>query len=363
MKKTMYTGLLAIILVFSLVVAGCGKQLTVKETMAEALEASMNMKSYSFDSKVSLELNMPEALLAEDPSSAMMLTMLNQSELNIHGIMHQEPEMQAEVTLDIAIKGDMTMNISVPMVITTEKMWVKIPNIPMLAGLIPEELSGKFIELDYEQLNEMSGSETAFDPGAMDLETQQKLSMEMYGVLTDHFEEETYFTVADAKNATLPDNVDAKQVITFSVDDSNLEPAIETLITKALPQLLDVMAKPEYAEMLQFNPEDIEQMKEDLKDSESTLQEDLAEVKENLKINEFTLTSALDKDSYMTYQKLLADITFEQDGESIQAALTADMTLSDINKDPEFKIGIPTGDQVVTMNQLMEYYGGMGLGF
>ena len=63
-----------------------------------------------------------------------------------------------------SLKGDMGMTFNIPMVMTAEKLYVKVPNIPFFP--IPENVVGKFLELDLKELAEQEGTE--WNPDAMD---------------------------------------------------------------------------------------------------------------------------------------------------------------------------------------------------
>ncbi|MOA40061.1 hypothetical protein D3C78_1618930 [compost metagenome] len=62
------------------------------------------------------------------------------------------------------------------------------------------------------------------------------------------------------------------------------------------------------------------------------------------------------------YQDLLMDIKVNdpEDGTKVAFSVNGTGQYSKINEKPVFKIGIPQGDDVITMDQLGEEFGGMG---
>ena len=109
-----------------------------------------------------------------DPTMTQFMSMLKDAQLNVTGVYQSEP-MQTEMTLGIELKGDMGMTFNIPMVMTAEKLYVKVPNIPFFP--IPENVVGKFLELDLKELAEQEGTE--WNPDAMDAAKTQKLSNEV----------------------------------------------------------------------------------------------------------------------------------------------------------------------------------------
>jgi hypothetical protein len=353
LSKKFMTAILSVLLVFSLVLTACGKEkLGAEEVLQNVLDASMEMKSYSFDGNLKMSIEAPEQSL--DSQSAMAFEFLKNIELNMSGIHHQEA-MQTEVTLDLKL-GDMSF--SVPMVLTEQKMWIKVPNIPIPGFALPPDLIGKYIELDFEELSQMAGEDMPVSPNSVDVEKMKQLGLEVYAIFTKHYEEDDYFTVYDAKDTNVPESIKAEQVVEFKITNENLAPAVTIFMEKVMPEILDLLSDPEWAEALQLTTTDIEEAKQGLEDSKADFEAGLAEFKESVIINDFSITMAVDKKNYIPYQEVNVDLDITEEGQTGKVIGNLTMSLSDINENPEFIIGIPGEDESVKMDQLMQMFMG-----
>ncbi|KAF4319881.1 hypothetical protein G195_006855 [Phytophthora kernoviae 00238/432] len=238
--------------------------------------------------------------------------------------------MQTEMTVGIELKGDMGMTFTIPMVMTAEKLYVKVPSIPFFP--IPETVVGKFLELDLKELAEQEGTE--WNPDAMDAAKTQKLSNEVMDAVLSEYDQDKFFKNLDVKDAQLPEGLDAKQVVQFSVNNDNVKEAVTVLA-------------------------DIDKAKEDLKITEvdqAEMAKDLDQLKDTLTINQFHIDFALDKKDFPVYQKMVADLLIKQPDtkDEVKLAFTGSNTYTKINEKPAFKINIPTGEDVITMDKFEE---------
>ncbi|MBJ8193143.1 hypothetical protein JDS79_41115, partial [Bacillus cereus] len=87
--------------------------------------------------------------------------------------------------------------------------------------------------------------------------------------IMNEYDQATYFFDIDPKDAKLPQGVEAKQVVQFKITNDNVKQATNTFITKALPKVLDVMSKDEYAGMLQVKKEELAEAKKELQSNTS----------------------------------------------------------------------------------------------
>lgn len=144
---------------------------------------------------------------------------------------------------------------------------------------IPEDVVGKFVELDLEELAKQTGEPMP----NMDIAKSQKFYNEVSEIVFKHIEEEKYLTDVKVKDAGLPTDVDAKQVVQFHMDQSQIEPLINTVIEKIAPEIIDLLSKnQEYRDMLQLKQEDLDTAKKELgevKDGE--VSEALADMKKS----------------------------------------------------------------------------------
>ncbi|KAI7265342.1 hypothetical protein KC345_g8526 [Hortaea werneckii] len=318
------------------------------------------MTSYEMKSKLTVNnLTIDTGTNEADATTGQILSMLKNADLTIDGVYQAEP-LQTELTMVLNLKGDVGMSFTVPMVMTGDKLYVKVPSIPFLP--LPETIVGKFVELDLKELAEQEGAE--FNPSTMDTQKVQKLSNEVLSTLLAEYDEEKYFNEIKPKEAGLPEGVEAKQVVQFQVTNDNVKEALTILVNNALPKIIDILGKDEYKEMLQIDAADLAKAKEELQSGEARTEFDksLADLGTYLTINQFHLNTAINKDNFPVYQDMLMDIKVNdpEQGENVSLSLTASNQYSKINEKQTFKIGIPQGDDVITMEELQQQFGGLG---
>lgn len=351
----------ALLLSAAVVLSGCGaSKEEPKVALKEATTKIATMSSYEMKSQFVINnLTIDEGASGSDEMTSQVLSMLKNAEITVDGIYQADP-MQTEATLVLNLKGDMAMSFTVPMVITTEKVYVKIPTIPFFP--LPETLVGKFLELDLKELAEQEGTE--FNPETLDTQKAQKLSNEVMDTLLAEYDEEKYFKSLEPKDAALPEGIEAKHVVQFQVTNDNIKEAITILVNNALPKIIDILSKDEYKDMLQIDAADLAEAKEEIQsgDTRAELDKGLADLEKYLTINQFEINTAINKDDFPVYQNLVMDIkvTDPEEGTNVGLSLTGSNQYSRINEKPEFIIGIPQGDDVVSMEQLQEEFGVMG---
>ncbi|KAA9004657.1 hypothetical protein F4V43_10790 [Paenibacillus spiritus] len=345
----------ALLLTTAVVLPGCGKKEEPKEALQQSASKVAAMESYGLTSKLvinNLTIDTPN----EDADMTQVLSMLKNAELSVTGVYQAKP-MQTEMTMVLNLKGDMAMSFTVPMVMTTEKMFVKIPSIPFLP--LPETVVGKFLELDLKELAEQEGAE--FNPATMDTKKTQELSNEVMTTLLDQYDQKKYFKDISVKDANLPEGVDARQVVQFQVTNDNVKEAITILVNDALPKIIDILSKEEYRNMLQIDQKDLDQAKSEIQSGEtrSELDKGLADLHKYLTVNKFVVNTAIDKKDYPVYQDVDMDINMNNpdDNTKIGLSMKASNHYSKINEKPVFQYGIPSGDEVITQDQLMEEFG------
>ena len=351
----------AMLLTAAVILPGCGtKQEGPKEALKSSTAKAMTMSSYEMKSKFTINDLTIESTEAESAGmTSQVLSMLKNADITVDGVYQADP-MQTELTMVLNLKGDMTMSFNVPMVMTTEKMYVKIPSIPFVP--IPETILNKFVEFDLKALAEQEGAE--FNPNSLDTQKMQKLSNEVMDTVLAEYDEEKYFNEIKPKDANLPEGVEAKQVVQFEVTNDNVKEAITIFVNNALPKIIDIVSKEEYKEMLQVDEADLARAKEELlsSDTRAEFDKNLADLNNYLTINQFHYNTAINKDGFPVYQDLLMDmkVTVPEDGTNVAFSVSGIGQYNKINEKPEFKIGIPQGDDVITMDQLEEEFGSMG---
>ncbi|WP_028609535.1 hypothetical protein [Paenibacillus harenae] len=346
MKKVqkMAAILLAVILV---VIAGCSTGTPPKEALQKAMTKISEADSYAIKMSFGLdELEIPQdAALQEDAAAAAAIVgMIKDASITVDAIYQKDP-MRTDLNMEIVIPGDMEMKLTVPMIMTQEMLYVKIPQIPMLP--LPETITGKFIKIDLKELAEQQGG------AQIDIEAQQKLGKELGAVLLKHLDEKTYFSEPKAADAGLPEGIEADQVIAVEINESNYAQTIDTVINQVLPELINVLLNNEASlKSLQLEKADIEKMKADL---EANKAEIIDVLKNDVKVNQLKITGAI-QDGYMVYQKgqVNLEATEKESGQKVKMGLHYDVTYSDINKDAAFVNEIPT--DALTLDELTQMF-------
>jgi hypothetical protein len=350
----------ALLLTAAVILPGCAKKEAPKEALTGAATKATAMTSYEMTSKLIVNnLTIDTGTNEADATTGQILSMLKNAELTVDGVYQSEP-MQTELTMVLNLKGDVGMSFTVPMVMTAEKLYVKVPSIPFLP--LPETIIGKFVEIDLKELAEQEGAE--FNLSAMDTQQVQKLSNEVLSTLLDEYDEEKYFNDIKPKEAGLPEGVEAKQVVQFQVTNDNVKEALTILVNNALPKIIDILGKDEYKELLQIDAADLTKVKEELQSSEARAEFDksLADLNNYLTINQFYLNTAINDENFPVYQDMLMDIKVNDpdQGENVTLSLTASNQYSKINEKQTFLIGIPQGEEVITLEELQQQFGATG---
>ncbi|QCT00817.1 putative lipoprotein [Paenibacillus algicola] len=351
MNRKFMSLMLAVLMVMTVVLAGCAKNEEPKAAMTKAAQQAMSMESYEMKSSFIIEdLQMNVGMVEDDPTMTQAMTMLKNAELTLSGVYQAEPQ-QTEMRMGINLKGDLAMTFNVDMVMTTDMLYVKVPNIPTMP--LPEDLVGKYLAIDLKELAEEAGEE--FDPAMLDTEKNQKFATEVMNALLSEYDQEKYFKEVAVKDANLPEGVEAKQVVQFFVTNDNIKEAIDTLVNQAAPKILDIAAKEEYRTLLGLTQEDIDIAKEELNNvDQGEFEEAMTEMQQYLKINNFNINTAVNKDDFPVYQDMAmnVEITEPETDESMKIAVKGSTQYSKINEPQTFVVGIPEGDNVVTLDEL-----------
>lgn len=354
MNKKMTGSLLALLLVFTLTLVGCTKTAEPKEAVKTATANAAKMTSYTMTSQFKInDLAITSADGAASSESAQIANTLKNAELTLNGVYQADP-MQTEMTMNLKLAGG-SMNFEVPIVLTQETMYVKIPQIPMLP--LSQNVVGKFLKLDLKELAQMQGEE--YTPISAD--TSQKLAQELSGAVLDKYDQAKYFKDIKPADAGLPDGVDAKQVVQFAVTNDNAKEAVTIFVKQALPAVLDVLSKEEYRSALNLTQEDIDQAKKEIQseDSQSEFSKTVNELDKYLTLNQFNINTAINDKDFPVYQKMVMDAVFSdpETKQNVKLALEGSGQYSKINEKQTFAIGIPADADVITMDQLQQEMG------
>ncbi|THF77149.1 hypothetical protein [Cohnella fermenti] len=354
MKKSI-TVVLSLLVSIALVLSACSSDSkSSSEKLLSSFEKSADIKSYNLNGSLSIkDLKLSDALLQEE-EAASALAMLQNAELSWTGAYRADP-MMMELTLKISISGDLAISFQVPFIITQEKMWIKVPNIPMLS--LPADIVGKYIEFDLKELAEQQGAEL---PAALDVGKAMELAKELFGIVLKHVDEKTYLSSPSAKDAGIPDSANVKDVVQLHIEKDQVEPFVQTLIEKIAPEMLDLLASnEEYRSLTQLTPEQIDEAKKQLSELDETeLKDGLAEFDKSVKTFDVVSNIGIDKDGYASYSSSTIKFEAADGDQSGSGTLSLVSEQTDINGEPKFEIGgEPKAEEVIPLEELISLFG------
>ncbi|MCM3749456.1 hypothetical protein M3223_19060 [Paenibacillus pasadenensis] len=294
--------------------AGCTSESASPKAELEKAMASLSAaKSYTFNTTATFkELSMPQAAANEGgqgqtgslaPGS--IGDMLNGLKLTMDGVYQKDP-MRTDANIKLTMPGNPSVELTLPMIMTGDKLYVQIPAIPGIQ--VPQELVGKYVMLDTAKMAQEQGQPAQM----LDPSIQQRLMMDAGAAFIKPFDEKTYFKSLKAEDAGVPADLKPDSVVQFGIDSSNGEQAITTAVEQALPAVLDVVLSNEaYLKALGLDKAKVEEQKKQLADNKSELS---AKLKQELKLNEVKIISAI-KDGKLAYQSLDANIEYSGSAE------------------------------------------------
>lgn len=311
-QKRFYVSVLSVLLVILPVVAilsGCTAtaEKEPKEALSRAALQALGMDSFVLENRIKisgLSVNAPSL----NPNLVAILSALSDAEINIRQIYRKDP-MQTEGQLEIKLAGKAAATITVPFVMTKEKLYLQVPSVPFLP--MPKSVTGQFVELDWKELAKQSGD--GFGPDLLDPEKTQKLGADLMTAVLGQFEPDKYFKTMKPEEAELPEGIKAKQVVRFEATNDTDAEAAAKVIHNVLPKVFD-----------------------------------------HLQIHRFTVNTAIDGNNFPVYQTLIADVEFNdaQTNDNVKMALQSTSTYGHINEKPEFEIGIPA--ETMTLDKFKE---------
>ncbi|MBW5448612.1 hypothetical protein GE107_21430 [Cohnella sp. CFH 77786] len=351
-RSKVWLSLVAFMLTTALLLAGCNSNKSPQEALKAAMIKSAEMKSYSFKGSMKIEDLSFQADGADAEQTKAMLSMFKDTDISWTGAYKADP-MHVEMTLSLAMKGDMAVNFNIPIIMEKEKMWVKIPNIPFFP--LPQDMVGKFLELDLKKMAEESGEPMPnLDPGK-----SQKFANDILAIIFNNVDEKQYLSDVKVKDAGLPEGNDVKQVIRFQVNKDQVEPFANTVVEKIAPEIIDLLSKnAEYRDMLGLKQEDLDQAKKELGDTKKEdITKGMEEFKKAVKTLEVTANVGIDAKEYPVYSDMHVKASVDAEGDAVTFAFKVVSETKDINKD--VKLEYPEGPKdVVTMEQFEQQMGG-----
>ncbi|GLX71380.1 hypothetical protein [Paenibacillus glycanilyticus] len=329
-QRLAYVALLAVLLV----IAGCSSSDTPpKQALQDAMKNMEDLDSYSANMSLGIDnVELPAGSAQNELNMATVITgMLKGAKLDIKMVYAKEPQ-RTDMELNLHLSGT---TITIPMIMTDEKLYMKLPALPMLQ--LPESAKDKFIELDLKTLAEQQGAAAS----TLDVAASRQFANDLGQVILKHFDEKTYFKSVKAKDAGVPEDVKAEQIVQFKVDDSNYEQSVQMVVNEMVPELLTVISSNEsYLQAIQKSKEDVEKLKTDW---EASKQAKIDYMNQNVKVSELSMIGAINKDKLLTYQagKVNVEVTDKATSGVFKLNVHFDMKYSDINGDSKFLYEIP----------------------
>lgn len=354
------TRLAACLLLLAVVFAGCTKD---EKSPAELLEMSLtnsgDVKTYNFAGSLKLgELTLPAGLTESDGASVfgMPASTLTGLKLSWTGVYSSEAK-RTELKLVIGLGGDLPLNLTVPVISTPDKLWIKIPELGLFFPFLPEGMAGKFVEIDLKALAAASGQTVpAVDPGQA-----QKLIGEFLQIFLKHVDEETYLSFVEAAELGAPAELKIKQALRLQLGKDQLEPLVKTMVDKVIPEAIDLLAANEaYRNMLGLTPEQLADAKQKLDGArQQDVPEAFAGLKQHLKAFDAKSTFGINGDEYPVYNRTEVAVEWDQNGEPVKLAFQVDNQMTNINGDAVFEYEQIDPNDIIPLQQLQELLGGL----
>lgn len=338
-----------------MVLAGCSRSEPPKEILRKAFDKSAQIQSYAFSGSLKFEeLDLPvEAVPEEEAGARMGLALLKNAEVSWNGAYRADP-MLAEINLKVSVKGDMEMSFTLPIVMNPEKVWIKVPDIPLLP--LPPDIVGKFVELDLKKLAEEQGTPLTPMPQT-DVDVMRKLGNELLDIVFKHLDEKTYLSTLKKEEAGLPDSADVKKAVRFRLTKEQIRPFLQTFIENIAPEVIELLSKEEYRNLLQLKQEDLDVWKKQLESfNTDELEKGMEEFNQNIETFDMTANLGVNGDGYVSYTDLSVRVAGrDESGRTGKIGIKVVMEQTDINRDVTFEYGVP--EDVLTLEELMEQFG------
>lgn len=319
---------------------------SITELLKVVYENEQELDSYKFEGNINLGLILPETDEV-DPEMGMIFEILKDIQIDISGAYKKDP-MQLEANIKLTLKGEIQTTFTMPMVMTQEKMWIKLPETPLLP--IPEDVKGKFIEFDLVELAELSGQPAT----TLDYDLQMKLNSDIINLFVELLGKDFYKEV-NPSSVTIPEGIEADKVIKFELTNETIKPFIDTVLNDMLPKFFELLENPEYLETLGLTAEDVKLLKEAYASEEINIDKVATEFNKFLKINQLDELIVITKDNYISYDKGTIDLTvIAEDEEAFTFRLSFIQSKSNVNEKFDFSIGIPSNENVIPYEKLLE---------
>lgn len=328
---------------------------TMANYLKEVYANEAALTSYEFEGSMNLGLVLPK-LAEEDAELAAIFAMFEDIDVSMTGAYQLDP-MLFKANVAVTLNGDFkelvgelgieSITIDIPMIMTEDKMWMKFPQTPFAP--VPEEFAGKYIEFDMAELSALSGQPAP----TMNMNLQTEFGIAIQSLFIDHFAKDFYKEVSKAEIG-FGNNNDVEKVVKFELSNETLASFIDILFNKFMPDFIELLNTPGYAEALGLTAEDLALMQESLPELVGLdIEEMVSEINNFVKINELTQYDAIHKDKYILSTLANIDVEFVDGEESFGFKLAFDLNKLNVNKPVQIKI--PDKSQVVPFESLFQF--------
>lgn len=354
-----------LILLFALsLLTACGDNRSASQILQDALKKNSEVTSQSFSGFIELSANFDDlALQSMGPDAALALQYLKNLRISYEGAYTVKP-MEGEILLSTEIPiGDLKTKIDLPILMKEDKIWVKVPQLP-----VPElqGFAGKYIEIDIKELEKLSGSELTIDPANM--EENQKIANQLYHeeLFPLFFKTygEKYVKKVDLKNVEVPQNIKAQQSVEFTVTQEQMDAFITSLLNDFLPKAIDIFAKEEYRKITNLTKDQVEQSKKDLETAKTEWEKNKREFNKVVKNSIIQFIGVVDQSGYLAHSifNLSGDITPQDQQGTMSLKVTVQSSMFNVNQKQTLKNTIPpASEEVIPFQDLMNGLIGGGL--
>ncbi|MFD2707029.1 S-layer homology domain-containing protein [Salibacterium lacus] len=320
----------------------------ITTVLEDVMETQQNLESYTFDGNIGINIDVPmgDQELTEEEQQALEESMNMNMEMS--GTFQKDP-MITEVVIEQNIpQFEETMEqVSLS---TNEASYQYINDAAMMG--YPEDWQDKYIEMNYEDVLGGQASDIPFD-----MEQQQEMAQEIYDVFIENFGTE-YFELQDS-HASIPDDVEYDQVLTFELAHEDLSDVMSILEEDVIPELEPILENPGAASALaSVTGSSFQALNEEGTMPEGGMtEEDINEVLESLNLETFEMHQAINENNQVVYDtgEIEVSYTDEQQGE-MSFGVDYGMTSSNFNEDVTFEYGLPESDEnIITYDELMNW--------
>ncbi|MBM7567476.1 hypothetical protein [Paenibacillus sacheonensis] len=326
--KACRRGTITLLIAAMAAATGCSSSDSPREVWLDAIATTSKADSYTYSGSFTIhDIRLPQPagdLSNRDAALIMALPiLLKGAVIQVHGAVQKDPQ-RAELLLDATLgTGDVKLSMKLPILVTEDKIYMKVPQIPGVA--VPAAVADRFIVIDAKKLAEEQGGGNVLDGEAPEL---------VKGALTSFFGglDDTYYSepaAADVKN--LPTGYEADRYVRVKTDESHSDALLKVIAENAIPKVVDLLLGNE-AYMKSFGL-----TKEKLQASKNELS--AAKLQEQYTIKALELTGGI-KDDYVTFEagKLQLDTG---DANGMQVDIQFMLSQDAFNKKVSFEVELP----------------------